>query len=203
MRHVLTERYFETLPSFSNEELERIKAKFPLFYEQIENDEYEQIDDAIFGKAAKEIWSDTTQKISNLLTFMLDRLKGDLGDKGLRHDIIDAGLTQGQDDLVPIVNRVTALQSFLDTPDGENLLAGYKRAANILKAEAKKGDFPTGVPKKPSEKESIALYGALQTARPKIETALAAENYTKAMSELAVLRTPIDAFFHRCTSYFR
>ena len=126
---------------------------------------------------------------------MLDRLKGDLGDKGLRHDIIDAGLTQGQDDLVPIVNRVTALQSFLDTPDGENLLAGYKRAANILKAEAKKGDFPTGVPKKPSEKESIALYGALQTARPKIETALAAENYTKAMSELAVLRTPIDAFF--------
>ena len=93
------------------------------------------------------------------------------------------------------MNRVNALQDFLETDEGTNLLAGYKRAANILKAEAKKGDLPTGAPKKPSEKESIALYGALQTARPKIETALAAENYTKAMSELAVLRAPIDAFF--------
>ena len=62
----------------------------------------------------------------DLLAFILDRLKVYLRDKGIRHDIIDAGLTEGQDDLVAIVNRVTALQSFLETADGENLLAGYK-----------------------------------------------------------------------------
>jgi len=87
------------------------------------------------------------------------------------------------------------LQSFLETDEGENLLAGYKRAANILKAEAKKGDLPEGAPKKPSEKESVTLYTALQKAGPKIEKALVAENYTQAMSELATLRGPIDAFF--------
>jgi len=86
----------------------------------------------------------TYPNTNNLLDFILDRLKVYLRDKGIRHDIIDAGLTDGQDDLVAIVNRVTALQAFLDTPDGENLLAGYKRAANILKAEAKKGELPSG-----------------------------------------------------------
>jgi len=86
---------------------------------------------------------------NELLAFILDRLKVYLRNSGIRHDIIDAGQiealdagptdSEGQDDLVAIVNRVTALQSFLETADGENLLAGYKRAANILKAEAKKG----------------------------------------------------------------
>ena len=131
----------------------------------------------------------------DIWSFIVDRLKVYLRDKGIRHDLIDAVFALGEDDLVAIVNRVDALQSFLKTSDGENLLAGYKRAANILKAEAKKGALPEGKPKKPSEKESIVLFEALQSANPKIETALGDENYTKAMSELATLRAPIDAFF--------
>jgi len=127
--------------------------------------------------------------------FIPDRLKVYLRDKGIRHDIIDAAFAKGEDDLVAIVNRVEALQSFLETSEGENLLAGYKRAANILKAEAKKGDLPEGAPDKPAEKESLALYTALQTVGPKIETALKGEKYTDAMSQLATLRGPIDAFF--------
>ena len=78
------------------------------------------------------------------MPFILDRLKVYLRDKGIRHDLIDAVFALGGDDLVSIVNRTEALQAFLSTSDGENLLAGYKRAANILKAEAKKGDLPEG-----------------------------------------------------------
>ena len=93
-----------------------------------------------------------------LLSFILDRLKVYLRDQGIRHDIIDAALTEDQDDLVAIVNRVNALQDFLSTPDGENLLAGYKRAANILKAEAKKGDLPEGEANRPTDEHGAALF---------------------------------------------
>ena len=75
------------------------------------------------------------------------------------------------------------------------IFSRYKRAANILKAEAKKGDLPEGTPSKPKIKESAALYEALQKASPKIEKALASENYAESMQILAKLRTPIDAFF--------
>ena len=132
---------------------------------------------------------------SELLGFILDRLKVYLRDKGIRHDIIDAGLTEGQDDLVAIVNRVTALQSFLETSDGENLLAGYKRAANILKAEAKKGDLPTGEAIRPKTEQGAALFDALKTAKPAILEAVGQEDYSKALTSLANLRKPIDAFF--------
>ena len=131
----------------------------------------------------------------DLLTFILDRLKVYLRDKGIRHDIIDAGLTDGQDDLVAIVNRVTALQSFLETPDGENLLAGYKRAANILKAEGKKGDLPTGEASRPADAAGGALFDALKTAKPAITEAVDKEDYSKALTSLASLRIPIDTFF--------
>ncbi len=130
-----------------------------------------------------------------LYAFILDRLKVYLRDKGIRHDIIDAGLTEGQDDLVSIVNRVNALQSFLETPDGENLLAGYKRAANILKAEAKKGDLPTGEAIRPKTEQGAALFDALKTAKPAILEAVGQEDYSKALTSLANLRKPIDAFF--------
>jgi len=136
----------------------------------------------------------------DLLSFILDRLKVYLRDQGKRHDIIDAVLKNGEDDLVAIVNRVTALQSFLDTPEGENLLAGYKRAANILKAEAKKakankGSLPEGAPTRPADPHGAALFDALQIAAEEIEPALAAENYAEAMTALAKLRAPIDTFF--------
>ena len=131
----------------------------------------------------------------NLLAFILDRLKVYLRDKGNRHDIIDAVFANGEDDLVAIVSRVEALQSFLNTPEGENLLAGYKRAANILKAEAKKGELPTGDIGTLSQSEAVALQTGLTNSKGKIEAALASESYSTAMTALSELRIPIDAFF--------
>lgn len=133
--------------------------------------------------------------IANLLGFLDDRLKVYLRDQGIRHDIIDAALTEGQDDLVTIVNRVTALQTFLDTSDGADLLAGYKRAANILKAEAKKGELPSGDPIRPADEHGAALFDALEIAKPAISDAVDKEDYSKALTSLASLRIPIDAFF--------
>ena len=134
-------------------------------------------------------------RTSDLLAFILDRLKVYLRDKGIRHDLIDAVFALGEDDLVAIVNRVTALQSFLDTPEGENLLAGYKRAANILKAEAKKGELPAGDIGTLSQAEAVALQTGLTKARGEIEAALASESYAAAMTALSELRLPIDTFF--------
>ena len=149
------------------------------------------------------------RNLNDLPKFILDRLKVYLKDKGIRHDIIDAAFVSkdgngGGDDLVAIVNRTNALQDFLGTSEGENLLAGYKRAANILKAEGKKAkankeSLPTGAPSKPKQAEAVALYDALQTAAPAIETALEGENYAEAMQNLAKLRSPIDAFFDHVT----
>ncbi|HAE93924.1 MAG TPA: glycine--tRNA ligase subunit beta, partial [Hyphomonas atlantica] len=119
---------------------------------------------------------------------------------GQRHDLIDAVFALGEDDLVLIVRRVEALGAFLDTEDGANLLAGYKRAANILKAEEKKGDLPSDlsvddslIAKGPAEEQ--ALGKALADVEAAIEGPLAAEDFTGAMAELAKLRAPVDAFF--------
>jgi glycyl-tRNA synthetase beta chain len=130
-----------------------------------------------------------------VLKFISDRLQVNLKDKGFRHDIIDAVLALGGDDLVDIVNRITALQSFIDTPDGENLLAGYKRAANILKAEAKKGELPTGEIDTLSHPQALDLQVGLTKAKADIDAALASESYATAMTALSKLRRPIDAFF--------
>ena len=144
------------------------------------------------------------ENCNNLLAFIRDRLKVYLREKGLRHDIIDAILAQGGNDLLDIVNRITALQSFIDTADGANLMAGYKRAANILKAEAKKAKasgetLPEGAPERPAQAEAAALYDALMSASPAIESAIKDENYAEAMQNLAKLRTPIDEFFDHVT----
>ena len=92
-----------------------------------------------------------------------------------------------------------ALQDFLGTDDGANLLAGYKRAANILKAESKKGDLPEGAGREGTQAEEKALYEALGRAKEDIDRALAQEAYSKAMSALSVLRNPIDKFFDDVT----
>ena len=131
----------------------------------------------------------------DLLAFILDRLKVYLRDQGKRHDIIDAALASGGDDLVAIVNRVTALQDFLEAEEGTNLLAGYKRAANILKAEAKKGELPAGDIGILSQSEAVALQTGLTNSKAKIEAALASESYAAAMTALSELRRPIDDFF--------
>ncbi len=133
---------------------------------------------------------------NDLMPFFADRLKVTLRDQGKRFDLVDAVFALNDDDLVRIVARVEALDGFLKTDDGANLLAGYRRAANILKAEEKKGALPTGAPSAVSEPaEEAALYAALQTLTPKLDAALAAEDFTAAMTALAALRGPVDAFF--------
>ncbi|MCF6221878.1 MAG: glycine--tRNA ligase subunit beta [Robiginitomaculum sp.] len=140
-------------------------------------------------------WIKSPRYISQLTNFILDRLKVHLRDEGVAHDHIDAVFALGGDDLVDITNRVKALGAFLSTDDGANLLAGYKRAANILKAEAKKGDLLDVEPGAGTQPQETALFSALETAGPLIGKALASEDYAGAMTALAGLRAPIDAFF--------
>ncbi len=135
------------------------------------------------------------------LAFLADRLKAALREKGTRHDLIDAVFSLGnEDDLVRLVARVEALQSFLKTDEGANLLAGYKRAANILKAEEKKdktmfdGEPDAGLLVLPEEK---ALAEALASASKSIADDVAAEKFKEAMGVMAKLRAPVDAFFDK------
>lgn len=132
-----------------------------------------------------------------VLGFLADRLKVALRDQGKRHDLVDAVFALGDDDLVRIVARVEALDHFLTGADGQNLLAGYKRAGNILKAEEKKGDLPTGPAKAmpAAPKEEGALISALDAVEPEVARALHAEDFAGAMRALSGLRGPVDAFF--------
>lgn len=136
---------------------------------------------------------------ADLLSFFHDRLKVYLKDEGLRHDVIDACLTMpGNDDLTLLVKRARALGAFLQTDDGENLLQGYKRANNILsQAETKDGvEYSFGADVKYSEgDEEKALFAALDQAEAAITPAMQAEDFEAAMTAMAALRAPIDAFF--------
>lgn len=134
----------------------------------------------------------------DLLAFFADRLKVHLRDEGIRHDVIDAVFALGDDDIVRVTARSRALQAFLDTEDGAALLAGYKRASNILN---KTDDMPEGhhdaaAAVEPAEK---SLVEALAKAGPAAKGALADEDFTAAMAALASLRAPIDAFFDDVT----
>ncbi|MGV9010897.1 glycine--tRNA ligase subunit beta [Brevundimonas sp.] len=138
--------------------------------------------------------------MNDLRAFFADRLKVLLRDQGKRHDLVDAVFALGDDDLVRIVRRVEALDAFLGTDDGANLLAGYKRASNILRAEAKKGDVPTGMvqtglPGQPEEE--VALAFAVGAAGTAVDAALETEDFAAAMTALAGLRGPVDAFFDK------
>ncbi|SDD62025.1 glycyl-tRNA synthetase beta chain [Paracoccus isoporae] len=135
---------------------------------------------------------------ADLLAFFHDRLKVHLRDQGIRHDIIDAVLAQpGNDDLVLVVNRATALNEMLSTEDGQNLTQGLKRASNILaQAEEKDGvEYSFGAdPKFAETGAERALFAALDAAEPAIRAAVAKEDFPAAMSAIAGLRAPIDAF---------
>lgn len=140
-----------------------------------------------------------TNDEQDLLAFLHDRLKVHLRDQGIRHDIIDAVLTMpGSDDLVLVVRRAEALAAFLKTEDGTNLLQGLKRTNNILsQAEDKDGvEYSFGAdPKYADTDQERALFAALDAAEPAICAAVAAEDFPAAMSAIAALRTPVDAFF--------
>ncbi|UXU75303.1 MULTISPECIES: glycine--tRNA ligase subunit beta [unclassified Paracoccus (in: a-proteobacteria)] len=136
---------------------------------------------------------------NELLSFIHDRLKVYLRDQGIRHDIIDAVLAMpGNDDLVLVVRRATALNAMLQTDDGRNLTQGLKRAGNILaQAEEKDGvEYSFGAdPKFAETDEERGLFAALDTAEPAISAAVAGEDFSAAMAAIAALRAPIDAFF--------
>jgi glycyl-tRNA synthetase beta chain len=146
----------------------------------------------------------------NTLPFIGDRFRVQLRERGYRFDLLDATFQfddwryalDGDDDLVRLVARVEALQSFFKTDEGANLLAGYKRAANILKAEEKKdkttfdGEPDPEALTAPEEK---ALYAELATASEMIRAEVERERFVEAMGVMARLRAPVDAFFDKVT----
>ncbi len=151
-----------------------------------------------FAEAREEVL-ESAKRAFSLLSFFHDRLKVFLKDQGIRHDIIDACIAMpGNDDLTLLVKRAKALSETLKTDDGENLLQGFKRANNILtQAEEKDGvAYEYGADIKFAETDSEkALFTALDAADAKIAPAMAAEDFTTAMTAMAALRGPIDAFF--------
>ncbi|WP_394804811.1 glycine--tRNA ligase subunit beta [Sphingomonas agrestis] len=152
-----------------------------------------------------EGWSTLQRNLSDrtahLLDFFADRLKVQQREAGVRHDLIDAVFALGgEDDLVRLLARVHALQAFVTTEDGKNLLAGYKRAANILKKEGFDGtDTDVGGNIYEAEPAESALKEALDAAEPRAEAAIEREDFEAAMAALATLRAPIDAFFDKVT----
>ena len=162
--------------------------------------------------------------LSPFLDFFADRLKVQQREAGVRHDLIDAVFALGgEDDLVRLLARVKALQAFVETADGENLLAGYKRASNILKKEGAgavrversrdtdvsaqglstsletNGEGDAKPLSYTPEKAEKALIDALDAAQPEVTAAIAAEQFETAMTALAALRGPIDQFFEDVT----
>lgn len=138
-----------------------------------------------------------------LLAFFADRLKVQQREKGVPHDLIDAVFSLGgEDDLVRLLARVVALQEFLKTEDGANLLTGYRRAANIVRIEEKNdgrkydGAVDAKLLREPQEK---TLYERLGAARGEMEAAVAVEDFADAMTALASLRAPVDSFFDEVT----
>ncbi|MET3972774.1 MULTISPECIES: glycine--tRNA ligase subunit beta [Bradyrhizobium] len=154
---------------------------------------------ALAGLSVKS--ADTEKLPSDLLAFFADRLKVQLREQGARHDLVDAVFALGgQDDLLMIVRRVEALGKFLESDDGKNLLAGIKRASNILGIEEKKDKRAfDGAP-------DAALYGldeekalakAIGEVQAEASAAVAREDFAAAMSAMAKLRPPVDAFFEK------
>ncbi|MBZ9702390.1 MULTISPECIES: glycine--tRNA ligase subunit beta [unclassified Mesorhizobium] len=153
----------------------------------------------IFGSASMNYTVGSTDQVRDLLAFFHDRLKVYLRDQGARHDLIDAVITPQSDDLLQIVRRVEALGTFLDTENGKNLLAGTKRAANILAAEEKKKTAiaETVEPALFREDAEKSLFAAVNQAEKQAGEAIQNEDFSAAMLALSVLREPVDSFFER------
>ena len=146
---------------------------------------------------------DDGTEAGDLLFFFADRLKVQLREQGARHDLVDAVFAlAGQDDLLLIVRRVEALGKFLDAEDGKNLLAGYKRATNIIRIEEKKDNRSyIGAPDASlyTQAEEKALAQAIEVAKAEAERVVAAEDFASGMRAMAKLRPHVDAFFDKVT----
>ena len=150
--------------------------------------------------ACEDIPEDAAAKLTqSLLEFFHDRLIVQLKEQGIRHDVINAVVADGDDDLVRIVARAKAVQEFVGTEDGKNLLAAYKRASNILAIEEKKDNTSydkDGISLGANAKQQdVDLAKMFSDNFSSIKTAISQEKFTDAMTHLATLRTPIDAFF--------
>ncbi len=157
--------------------------------------------DGLLSTSTGKAFADTQKVPTDLLAFFADRLKVQLRDQGARHDLVDAVFALGgQDDLLMVVRRVEALGKFLDSDDGKNLLAGTKRANNILTIEEKK-DKRTfdGAPSAALFKldEEKALAKAIAEVGPEASAAVAKEDFAGAMAAMAKLRPAVDAFFDK------
>jgi len=166
----------------------------------LENNVRLSLSDVIAAHLTQSNLSQTAQDLAtDLMAFFHDRLKVFLRDQGIRYDVIEACLSQGdQTDLVLIVERAKALAAVVETDDGINLVQGFKRANNILtQAEQKDGvEYSFGADIKFAEEEvERQLFAALETTTPKIQAALQAQDFAAAMADMAMLRAPIDAFF--------
>jgi glycyl-tRNA synthetase beta chain len=175
--------------------------------EDVARQTYQSIERPFTQTGSQELADKTRQWLWDLfhdiLSFLADRLKVQLREQGARHDLVDAVFAlEGQDDLLLIVRRVEALGKFLDTEDGKNLLAGYKRATNIIRIEEKKDkrDY-TGAPGPQlyRQDEEKALAEAINVAKAEAERAVAAEDFAAAMRAMAQLRSHVDAFFDKVT----
>jgi glycyl-tRNA synthetase beta chain len=156
--------------------------------------DYSDEADALYEKEFDEIWS-------HLLNYFIERLKGQLREQGARHDLVDAVLSIGEpDNLLLVVRRVEALGKFLDRDDGKKLLAGIKRASNILSIEEKKDKRSfDGAPDPAlySLNEEKALAKAIGEVKAAAGAAVAKEDFASAMSAMAKLRPAVDAFFDK------
>ena len=146
-----------------------------------------------------EIEANAERLLADLLSFLHDRFKVHLKEDGARHDAIDAVLTSDADNLLLVARRLEALIVFINEEDGKNLLAGTKRAANILAAEEKKGTKVAATVDAARLKldEEKALYAAVNLAAQEAEEAIAREDFGGAMLALAKLRGPVDTFFEK------
>ncbi len=133
----------------------------------------------------------------SLLSFFHDRLKVYLRDQGARHDIIDSVLTPEADDLLMVARRAEALTAFITSEDGKNLLAGTKRATQLLAAEEKKGTVVADAVSEALLKLDAeqALFAAIKVASAEAADAVASEDFRSAMQALSKLRAPVDTFF--------
>ena len=160
---------------------------------------WEALRDRVGEGELATVMESVPDKSEDLAGFFHDRLKVHLRDEGIRHDVIDASLAMpGSDDLKLLVHRAEALNAFLATDDGENLIQGFKRANNILaQAEEKDGvEYSYGADVKFAEtEEERALFAALDTAEASIGPAMDTEDFAAAMQAMAALRQPIDGFF--------
>jgi glycyl-tRNA synthetase beta chain len=142
-------------------------------------------------------------RIFELLDFFADRLKVHLREQGVRHDLIAAVFALGgEDDLVRLLARVAALDEFLKSEDGANLLTAYRRAANIVRIEEKKDGHSHNEAPDPTllrQAEETALAERLTEVERLSSAALDGEEFGVAMVALATLRRPVDAFFDRVT----